>query len=94
MKKFLSMVLTLAMVLTLIPAVFAAEDATSEPAGITVKYDFTKFEGAALKVDKRGQDYAKTYGFWENRTGEYDRAVTLYDFDRWHIRLHIEQYNR
>ena len=70
MKKFLSMILAMAMLISLVPSVFAdgtEGDAAQEYSGITVKYDFTKFEGAEVDASAK-VDYSKTFGFWEFRT--------------------------
>ncbi|MBE6965248.1 MAG: hypothetical protein E7441_04355 [Ruminococcaceae bacterium] len=81
MKKLLSMVLALAMILSLIPAAFAAEGETGaqEYSGITVKYDFTKFEGAVDKADAKEivSSYDKSYGLWKYSTSGHTRAVPL-----------------
>lgn len=69
MKKVLSIILALAMLISLVPSVFAdgtEGETAQEYSGITVKYDFTKFEGAGVDVSAK-VDYSKTYEFWKFR---------------------------
>ena len=81
MKKFLSIILALAMLMSLVPAAFATEGETEtrEYSGITVKYDFTNFEGAAsnVVVNELAESYNSTYGFWKYRGDGNDRDATL-----------------
>ncbi len=71
MKRLLAMLLTLAMVLSMLPAAFTADgDAANEKSGITVKYDFTKYEGMPTEKSARVTvntpiKYTETNGFWE-----------------------------
>jgi len=71
MKRFLAMVLSLAMILTFIPSVFATgEEATNQPAGITVKYSFMSGPGYSFSEKASAKDvkFDTTNGFWEYRT--------------------------
>ncbi len=88
MKRFLSTLLALALIISLVPAAFADDAATEtgmEYSGITVKYDFTKFEGAAVDYSVRDEvkSYDTTYGFWKFRTrggkGTTTRPVAVKD---------------
>ncbi len=74
MKRLLSLTLVLCMLISLIPAYAAPAEGGS---GITVKYNFTEFEGAAKDVNTKGLDYDKTYGFWKHRPAGENRDAKL-----------------
>ena len=75
MKRLLSLILVTVMLLSLLPAYAAPAEGGS---GITVKYDFTRFEGAAKGIDTKGVvAYDKSYGFWKYRTAGNTRAISL-----------------
>ncbi len=72
MKRFLSTLLALALIISLVPAAFA-EDTTTETgmeySGITVKYGMVKSDGYDLSVepfrnDVKQVDFDVTNGFW------------------------------
>ena len=77
MKRLLSLILATVMLVSLLPAYAAsAEDAE----GITVKYDFTSFEGAVAGADAKAlvQSYDGSYGFWKYRiSGKPSRDLEL-----------------
>lgn len=79
MKKFLSIILALALIIGLVPSVFA-DGTAQEYSGITVEYDFTKFVDAADGADVKSAvaSYENSYGFWKfSSTGHPNRPLTL-----------------
>ena len=77
MKRLLAMILALAMLVTLVPVAFATGEATNEPAGITVVYNFKAFEGSADSgTISKAIEYDDTYGFWMWRKN-YSRDITM-----------------
>ncbi|MBE6966077.1 MAG: hypothetical protein E7441_08610 [Ruminococcaceae bacterium] len=101
MKKFLSIILATAMLISLIPAVFAADAET----GIKVVYDFTdeeKINSAnselvedttrGLILDPAVFTYDATKGFWEYAEDSYnDNAGIARDKDTG-VRLNLDNY--
>ncbi len=79
MKKVLSIFLALAMLISLIPAVFAAD--TEAETGIKIVYDFYNADLAALEKDEEFQlkdlSYAASNGFWQY-ADNYDSAKRQY----------------
>ncbi|MBQ2743037.1 MAG: Ig-like domain-containing protein [Oscillospiraceae bacterium] len=85
MKKVLSIILALALIISLVPSVFAdgtEGETAQEYSGITVKYDFTKFEGAAVDVNtKTVTNYNTSYGFWKFRAAGNSRVAEILSFE-------------
>ncbi|MBQ6697777.1 MAG: S-layer homology domain-containing protein, partial [Oscillospiraceae bacterium] len=75
MKRFLSLILAMVMLISLIPAYAAPAEGGS---GITVKYDFTNFDGVAVDVNtKTVTDYNTSYGFWKFRAAGHGRTAAI-----------------
>ncbi len=74
MKRLLSLILVTVMLLSLLPAYAAPAEGGS---GITVKYDFTRFEGAKNDADTKTVSYDKSYGFWKYRAAGHSRVIQL-----------------
>lgn len=62
MKKILSMILALAMLISLVPAAFANDTETQAYSGVTVRYDTT---GIVAKTPITNVTYDMTKGFWK-----------------------------
>ena len=80
MKRILSLILALAMLISLVPAVSADGDVAQEYSGVTVKYGMVSgagydFSAEPFKSDTTKVTFADTNGFWAYHSAS--RAIVV-----------------